>query len=60
MERKTLKELGVDRLDFAPGVPRERIVPNRLNVQSKLLEEELERKLEKLLCYFSLTSKRQA
>jgi len=43
VERKTLKELGVDRLDFAPGVPRERIVPNRLNVQSKLLEEELER-----------------
>lgn len=43
VERKTLKELGVERLDFSPAVPRLRITPKRLDVQSKLLAEELER-----------------
>ncbi|KAB5591271.1 hypothetical protein CTheo_5274 [Ceratobasidium theobromae] len=43
VERKTLKELGVDRLEFSPSVPRQKIIPKRLDVQSKLLAEELER-----------------
>jgi hypothetical protein len=43
VERKTLKELGVDRLDYSPSSPRQNITPQRLNVQSKLLVEELER-----------------
>ncbi|KAG9101537.1 hypothetical protein FRC06_002955 [Ceratobasidium sp. 370] len=43
VELKTLKELGVDRLDFIPTAPRQKIVPKRLDVQSKLLAEELER-----------------
>lgn len=43
VERKTLKDLGVDRLDFTPAAPRLRITPKRLDVQSQLLAEELER-----------------
>ncbi|KAF8749782.1 hypothetical protein RHS01_09814 [Rhizoctonia solani] len=41
VERKTLKELGVERLEFSPKVPRKNIMPQRLDVQSRLLAEEL-------------------
>ncbi|KAF8747189.1 hypothetical protein RHS02_00371, partial [Rhizoctonia solani] len=43
VERKTLKELGVERLEFSPKVPRKNIMPQRLDVQSRLLAEELRR-----------------
>ncbi|KAG8739100.1 hypothetical protein FRC10_006140 [Ceratobasidium sp. 414] len=43
VELKTLKDLGVDKLNFVPTAPRQRIVPKRLDGQSKLLVEELDR-----------------
>ncbi|QRV84378.1 phytanoyl-CoA dioxygenase [Ceratobasidium sp. AG-Ba] len=43
VELKTLKELGVDRYNFVPSVPRQQIVPKRLDAQTKILAEELER-----------------
>ncbi|CAE6460179.1 unnamed protein product [Rhizoctonia solani] len=43
VEQKTLKELGVDRLDFSPKVPRKNIMPQRLDTQTRLLAEELRR-----------------
>ncbi|KAG8753905.1 hypothetical protein FRC12_011382 [Ceratobasidium sp. 428] len=46
VELKTLTELGVDELDFVPTAPRQKIVPKRLDIQSKLLAEELERMRE--------------
>ena len=40
VERGVLRGLGVERLDFKPTAPRERIVPDRVRVQAKMLEEE--------------------
>ncbi|OCH88454.1 hypothetical protein OBBRIDRAFT_86989 [Obba rivulosa] len=47
VELKTLKALGVDRLDFKPATERRRIVPLRVALQQKMLEEEKKR-LEEL------------
>ncbi len=43
VERKTLRALGVDRLEFAPTTERRRIVPARVGIQAALLEEEKRR-----------------
>lgn len=43
VERKTLREIGVDRLDFKPTTERRRIVPARVARQQKMLEEEKKR-----------------
>jgi hypothetical protein len=43
IEQAILNGLGVDRLDFAPAVPRERIIPQREIIQKKMMEEELAR-----------------
>jgi hypothetical protein len=43
VEKKTLKALGVDRLDFKPTAPRGEIVPERVRVQQRLAEEEAAR-----------------
>lgn len=43
VERKTLKALGLDRLEFRITTERRRIVPKRVGVQGKILEEERER-----------------
>lgn len=40
VERAILQGLGVDRLDFRPAVPRERVVPERVQRQQRMLEEE--------------------
>jgi hypothetical protein len=40
VERKTLKALGVDRLEFRHMTPRTQIVPERVRVQQRLAEEE--------------------
>ena len=40
VERKTLKALGVDRLDFSIATERKRVVPKRVQIQQKMLEEE--------------------
>lgn len=40
VERGVLQALGVDRLDFRPAGPRERIVPERVRRQEKMLEEQ--------------------
>ncbi len=40
LERGVLRGLGVDRFDFKPTAPRERIVPARVHAQAKQLEEE--------------------
>ncbi|CAE6489140.1 unnamed protein product [Rhizoctonia solani] len=46
VERKTLKELGVEKLDFSLKAPRKNIIPQRLDVQSRILAEELKRMRE--------------
>ncbi|CAE6522317.1 unnamed protein product [Rhizoctonia solani] len=46
VERKTLKELGVEKLDFSPKAPRKNIMPQRLDTQSRMLAEELKRMKE--------------
>lgn len=43
VELKTLKALGVDKFDFKIATERRRIVPKRLVLQNKLLEEEKKR-----------------
>ncbi|KAH8114326.1 hypothetical protein DFH11DRAFT_1726837 [Phellopilus nigrolimitatus] len=43
VERKTLKEIGVDRLDFRITTERRKIIPARMVAQNKLLEEEKKR-----------------
>ena len=43
VERKTLRALGVDRLAFAPTTPRRTIVPARVGIQAKMIEEETRR-----------------
>lgn len=40
VERKTLKALGVDRLDFKLTTPRRRVVPERVRIQQRMAEEE--------------------
>jgi hypothetical protein len=45
VERKTLKALGVEKLDFRITTERRRIVPKRLVLQRKILEEEQARLL---------------
>ncbi|KAL5524462.1 hypothetical protein ACEPAF_9602 [Sanghuangporus sanghuang] len=47
VEKKTLKELGVNRLDFKITTERKNIVPARVATQQKMLEEE-KRRLEEL------------
>lgn len=47
VELKTLKALGVDKLEFKPTTERRRIVPQRVALQQKMLEEEKKR-LEEL------------
>ncbi|KAJ1306274.1 hypothetical protein OPQ81_010977 [Rhizoctonia solani] len=46
VERKTLKELGVEKLDFVPKAPRKDITPQRLDTQTRILAEELRRMKE--------------
>ncbi|CAE6403139.1 unnamed protein product [Rhizoctonia solani] len=46
VEQKTLKELGVEKLDFSVKVPRKHIIPQRLDTQSRMLAEELKRMKE--------------
>lgn len=43
IEMKTLKALGVDRLDYRITSERRQIVPERVRVQQKMLEEEKKR-----------------
>ena len=43
VERKTLKALGVDRLDFKPMAERREIVPKRVLIQRAMLEAEKKR-----------------
>ncbi|KAJ2920218.1 hypothetical protein MD484_g83, partial [Candolleomyces efflorescens] len=43
VERKTLRALGVEKLDFKPTTERRRIVPARVLIQQKMLEEEKSR-----------------
>lgn len=43
VERKTLKALGVDRLDFRPTTQRRRIIPKRVLIQQAMLEAEKKR-----------------
>ncbi|GJE94201.1 hypothetical protein PsYK624_103690 [Phanerochaete sordida] len=43
VERKTLKALGVDRLDFKPTTERREIVPKRVLIQRAMLEAEKKR-----------------
>ena len=47
VERKTLKALGVERLDFKPAAERREIVPKRVLIQRAMLEAEKKR-LEEL------------
>lgn len=43
VEKKTLKALGVDRLDFKPTTERRNIVPKRVLIQRAMLEAEKKR-----------------
>ncbi|RXW19989.1 hypothetical protein EST38_g5870 [Candolleomyces aberdarensis] len=43
VERKTLRALGMEKLDFKPTTERRRIVPARVLIQQKMLEEEKNR-----------------
>ncbi|EKM60449.1 uncharacterized protein PHACADRAFT_246402 [Phanerochaete carnosa HHB-10118-sp] len=43
VERKTLKALGVDRLDFKPTTERREVVPKRVMIQRAMLEVEKKR-----------------
>ncbi len=40
VEQAILRALGVERLEFTPSAPRERIVPERERIQKQMLEEE--------------------
>ncbi|KZT44419.1 hypothetical protein SISSUDRAFT_16157 [Sistotremastrum suecicum HHB10207 ss-3] len=46
VELKTLKALGVDSLDFHPTTERRRVVPKRLAMQNKIMEDEKKRLAE--------------
>ncbi|OBZ68694.1 hypothetical protein A0H81_11032 [Grifola frondosa] len=43
IERKTLKAMGVDRFEFKPTTERRLIVPKRVAIQQKMLEDERKR-----------------
>jgi hypothetical protein len=43
VEQAVLESLGVDRLDFRPTTPREKVVPERVARQQRMLEEEAAR-----------------
>ncbi|KAJ3736893.1 hypothetical protein DFJ43DRAFT_1110886 [Lentinula guzmanii] len=43
VEKKTLRALGVDKLDFHITTERQRMIPKRVDIQTKLLEEEKQR-----------------
>ena len=43
VERKTLKALGVERLDFKPTAERRGVVPKRIAIQKAMLEAEMKR-----------------
>ncbi len=43
VERGILAGLGVERLEFHPAVPRERVVPERVRRQQRMMEEEAKR-----------------
>lgn len=43
VERAVLRGLGVDRYDFRPKSPRERVVPERVKRQEQMMREEAER-----------------
>ena len=43
VEKAVLKGLGVERLDFKPTRPRERVVPARVARQKKMLKEQKRR-----------------
>ncbi len=47
VERVILNSLGKERLAFRPAAPREIIVPKRIALQKKLLEEEKIRQAQK-------------
>ncbi|KIJ62599.1 hypothetical protein HYDPIDRAFT_114250 [Hydnomerulius pinastri MD-312] len=46
VEKKTLKALGVDRLDYKIAAERRQVVPERVRIQQKMLEEERKRLAE--------------
>jgi hypothetical protein len=43
VEKKTLKALGVERLDFKPTTPRRQVIPERVRIQQRMAEEEVAR-----------------
>ena len=45
VEKKTLKALGVDRLDYRITTERRQVVPERIRIQQKMLEQEKKRLL---------------
>jgi hypothetical protein len=47
VERKTLAALGKDRLGFTPTRPRAQVVPERVKIQQRLMEEEKAREQAK-------------
>jgi hypothetical protein len=48
VELAVLRGLGVDRYDFQPTAPRERIVPERVRIQEAMRKEWAERQREKV------------
>ena len=46
VEKKTLKALGVDRLDFRITSQRRQVVPERVRIQQQMLEQEMKRLAE--------------
>ncbi|EIW80897.1 hypothetical protein CONPUDRAFT_123655 [Coniophora puteana RWD-64-598 SS2] len=47
VEKKTLKALGVDRLDFKIQTERRQVVPERVRIQQKMMEDEKKRLAER-------------
>ena len=47
VEKKPLKALGVDKLDFKIASERRRVVPLRIQIQQKMMEEEKQRLAER-------------
>ena len=43
VERAVLRALGVERIDFRPAAPRERVVPEREAIQARMLAQEKQR-----------------
>ena len=46
VEKKTLKALGVDQLDYQIATDRRQVVPERVRIQQQMLEEEKKRLAE--------------